>query len=773
MWTEAVAIALVIAAGVAVFVNYRSTFSSLRLTQQTYYERYRFADAFASLKRAPLRLEADIAAIPGVAAVQTRVVVDVTLNVEGFAEPVTGRLISIPGVPPPRLNDVFLRRGRYIDLGRPDEVIVNEAFALAHDLDLGDTVDAVINGRLVSLQIVGVGLSPEYVYSIRPGDLIPDDARFGILWVERRMLGSAFNMEGGFNDVTLDVLPGATVEAVLAALDRVLEPYGGLGAIPRARQISHWSIDNELAGLQGAGFVIPVIFLLVAAFLLNVVLTRIVSVQREQIAALKALGYANRTLGWHYTKWALGVAVVGTAVGIVGGILLGRSMTSLYNDYFRFPILVHTTPPGVIVQATAISIVAAIVGAVDAVRRVVALPPAEAMRPAAPARYRPSLVERVGLRRLLSPSASMTARNLERAGWRTALSVIGIGFSAAMLIVGLFGLDAVDELLYLQFSVAQRQDMTVTFVEPVSPGAQYDLAHLPGVLSVEPGRSVPARLRSGHRAREVVIQGVEAAPTLRRIVNTDGAIVDVPPAGLMLSWSLAEILAVEPGDVVTVEVLVGRRPVRTLVVERLIDEYMGTSAYMDAEALYALMGEGPVLSRAELKVDPSEIARLYAAVKLTPAIAGVTLKGAAVESFEETFAQNINILIFFNVFFAGIIAFGVVYNAARVSLSERSRELASLRVLGFTRGEIGAILLGELAIITALAIPVGIALGFVLAWFVVLAFSSELYRFPFVISRWTIGVASATVIVAATISGAVVYRRLRHLNLVEVLKTRE
>jgi putative ABC transport system permease protein len=770
---QAIAIGLVIAAGVAMFVMYLSAFDSLRLTQRAYYERYRFGDVFAQLKRAPEALAARIARIPGVTQVDTRVVVDVTLAVPGMAEPVSGRLISMPAERRAVLNDVVIRRGRYFARGRPAEVLVNEAFALAHGLEPGATVSALINGRHQRLEIVGVAMSPEYVYTVRPGELIPDDRRFGIFWMERRALGAAFDMEGGFNDVSLRLSPTTTPDPVIARLDAIIRPYGALGAISRALQISHWSIDNELTQLQTVGLIVPIIFLAVAAFLLNVVLTRIVRVQREEIAALKALGYLNRELSWHYVKWSLAIASFGAVVGTGAGYQLGTGIVALYNQFFRFPVLQYRLLPWVVLVAVAISLVAGVLGALGAVRRAVTLPPAEAMRPEAPARYRPSVVERIGLGRWLSQPARMVLRHLQREPVRALTSTVGIALSAAMLVVGMFSLDALDEIMDMQFAVAQRQDLTVTFVEPRSAAALHEATRLPGVLAVERMRIVPARLRFGPRSRQLAISGIVDDAQLARVVDVSRRPVVLPPDGLVLSDKLASILGARPGDQLTVEVLVGDRPVRSLPLVGVVEEYMGTSAYMRAEALDRMLREGASVSGVRLLVDGASLDRLYARLNATPAVAGSTTTGAALKNFRDTFAQNQYIMIVYNVLFAGIIAFGVVYNAARVSLSERGRELATLRVIGFTRGEISQILLGELAVVTAAAVPIGLAVGYGFAALIVTLVNTELYRFPLVVYPRTYAFAAVCVAVSAALSGLIVRRRLDRLDLVAVLKTRE
>ena len=712
--------------------------------------------------------------IAGVAQVETRVVVDVTLDVEGLSEPATGRLISIPARRRSMLNDIVIRRGRYIDGTRPDEVIVNEGFALAHNLTPGDTVTAVINGRRRDLEVVGFGLSPEFIYTIRPGELIPDNTRFGVFWMERRALASAFDMEGGFNDVTLSLMPGAREEEVIQQLDTLIESYGGFGAIPRALQLSHWSLSQELNGLQGVGQVVPLIFLSIAAFLLNVVLTRMVSVQREQIAALKALGYTNAAIGWHYTKWALAIALTGAVIGTAAGAAMGNAMMSIYNELFQFPALTYRLLPSVVTSGVLISLLADVLGAATGVRRAVRLPPAEAMRPQPPARYRVSLVERLGIQGLLSQPARIVLRNIQRQPVRSLASVTGIAFSVAMLIAGTFSLDAMDEMMDVQFSVAQHQDVTVTFVEAASAAARHELQRMPGVLTVESTRSIPARLRFGSRSRQLAISGLPEVPRLSRVLEvTDLSPVTLPPDGLVVSRKLAEILAIDRGDVVRVEVLLGARPVREVVVADVVKEYMGLSAYMEINSLRRLLRESETLSGGFITVDPSRLDALYRVLKATPVVAGVTLKGAALESFEETFAENINVMIFFNVLFAGIIAWGVVYNAARMSLSERSRELASLRVIGFTRAEISSILLGELAVLTCVAIPAGLLVGYGLAALVVTLFDTELYSFPLAVAPRTYALSTLAVLTATVLSGLLVRRKLDSLDLVEVLKTRE
>jgi putative ABC transport system permease protein len=771
---QALAIGLVIACGVATFVMSLSTLTSLRRTQEAYYERYRFAQVFAHLKRAPNSLAGRIAEIPGVAQVQTRVVEHVTLDVPDLAEPAVGKLISIPDRPAHGLNDRYLRGGRYIEPGRDGEVLISEGFAQAHGFKPGDSVRAILNGQRQQLRIVGVALSPEYIYLIREGDILPDDRRYGVFWMGETELTAAFDMEGAFNDICLTLESGASEPEVIRQLDRLLGRYGGLGAYGREDQPSHKFISNELQELRGMALVVPTIFLAVAAFLLHVVISRLVGMQREQIAALKAFGYTRAEVGWHYLKLVLLIVLFGMALGTVVGARLGRSVTELYTRFFHFPLFEFQVDGGVVVLAALVSGGAAAGGTLASVSRAAGLPPAEAMRPEPPARYRPTIIERLGMQCLLSPPVRMILRHLERQPVRTLLSILGIALAVAVLILGNFMVDALDYAMESQFSVAQRQDVSLAFLEPTGSRALSDIAHLAGVRHCEPYRSLPARLRFGHRSRRLGLMGLPTHGRLYRVVDIGRREVPLPAGGVLLSEKLAAVLAVRVGDLVTVEILEGRRPVREVPVTGLVADFAGVAAYMDIRAVNRLMEEGDVISGAFLAADPSRMDALYAELKSSPRLASVTIKGATLASFRKTIAENLLRMRLFNVIFAGVIAVGVVYNAARIALSERSRDLATLRVIGFTRAEISFIQLGELAILTLVAIPIGLLLGYGLAALVIkLAYDTELFRIPLIIGRSTYGFAATVTTAAALTSGLIVRRLLDRLDLVAVLKSKE
>lgn len=770
---QGIAISLVVACGIAIFIAMLSTYQSLAAAQANYYQQYRFAQVFAQLKRAPETLVEQIRIIPGVAQVQLRVVVDVTLDVPGQQEPAIGRLVSVPEQQTPMLNDLYIRQGRYLEPERADEVLVSESFANANHLQVGDRVGAILNGRWQQLHIIGIALSPEYVYEIQGGDVVPDNQRFGVFWMGRKALGTAFDMDGAFNTVALSLTPQTNPQDVIFRLDRLLQPYGGLGAYDRADQLSNKFISDEINELKYHALIIPGIFLGIAAFLLNILLSRLIGTQRDQIAILKAFGYSNGDVGWHFLKLVLVIVFLGSVIGVATGLWMGAGMLHIYTRYYHFPALIYQGSPTLILGTIAISVGAAVIGAFRAVQHAVTLPPAEAMRPEPPAHFRRTLMEQLGLQGFLSPVGRIILRNLERKPIQALLSIVGIALAIAMLIVGHYSQDALAYLIDVQFRLMQREDVTLIFNQPRSAGVRYDVDHLPGVLYAEPFRSVAVRLRHEQYNRQLGILGLEPTGQLHRLIDRHLDAVDVPPEGILLTTKLGELLHIHPGDSLTVEVLEGARPTRSVVVAGFVDDLVGLSAYMERSALNRLMQEGATVSGAYLAVDSAQIDPLYALLKRTPAIASVALRQATIDRFQSTIADTRRVMDVVQVVFACIITFGVVYNAARIALSERGRELATLRIVGFSRMQIAVVLLGEQAVLTIAAIPVGFLVGYGLVVMLSLLYSTERYRLPPIVTQSTYAFALIVVTIAAFISGLIVRRHLDRLDLIAVLKTRE
>jgi putative ABC transport system permease protein len=770
---QVVTIALVVASGIAVFVGALSTYRSLWLSKEGYYEEAHFADVFATVKRAPLDVVERLRGISGVVNVEPRLALDVTLLVPGLPEPASARLVTLPPSGVATLNRAEVRRGRPLDPAHPDEVLLSEAFAGAHHIEPGDTLSAVMNGRKRTLSVVGIALSPEFIFAVRPGELMADDRRFGVLWSSYETAATAFDMNGTFDDVALTISAGTSAADVIGSVDHLLAPYGAFGAYPRKDQTSERFLSQEIRQLEGSATLIPSIFLGVAAFLLNVVLGRVVATQREQIATLKALGYGHRTIGFHYAKLALVIVLLGALLGVAGGAYLGGAMTRLYARFFRFPLLVYELDASLAVAAVLVSLGGGLGGALGIVRGVVRLAPATAMGPPAPPRFRSGLLYRIGVERAFGPMGRMVVRDLERRPWRALLTSAGIASAVAILIAGTFSLDAVDTVMDTEFNAGRLDDATIMLNAPVGAHAVLELEHVQGVRHAEGLRVLPARLRYGHRSRDVGVLGLERASSLRRILTRDSHVVPVPEDGVVMSLELGRRLGLAVGDAVHVEVLEGAKPELDVPVRALVDDLIGLTCYASLETVSRWMGEGEVVNAALAAVDAHEADAAYAALGNTPRVAGVTTKRAMFETFERTTAQYSRVFTWILAGFAAVIAIGIVYNAARILVSERERELATLRVMGFTRREVSRLLLSELATEIAVGIPLGFGFGWLIAAIVVRGVDPELFRFPLIISADTYAFAALVVLGAGALSALRVRERLDRLDLVEVLKTRE
>jgi putative ABC transport system permease protein len=770
---QVLTIALVLAGGIASFVALQGTYASLLRSRDAYYDRQRLAHVFATLERAPETIAARIEAIPGVAAVQTRISKLVSLPIEGMPRPALGLLLSLPAAGEPATNAILLRSGRFPERDRDDEVVLLEGFAGAHGLEPGHRIPAVINGKLRRLRVVGIALSPEFIYALRPGAIADDPGGYAILWMNRRPLASAFQLDGAFNDVSLLLQPGASEQTVRAAVDRLLRPYGCDGAIPRSEQLSNKILTSELGTLQSLAAMMPAIFLAVAAFLVNVVLGRLVTLQRPEIATLKAVGYGNGAVRAHYAGLVAVVLLPASALGMAGGWWLGDLMMDLYASVFRFPGVRFAPSPGLVAAAILMSGGAALVGALMAVRAAVRLPPAEAMRPPAPAVYHRTLLERLRLSTLVGPTAMMVLREIERRPVRTLLSSLGIAGALALLVLGKFALDSVEAYIDGSLRREQRQDIAVTFDRPVSPRAVRELAAIPGVRHVEGVRAIAAKVRHENRARDVLLVGLPAGGTLRQVVDKRSGAVAVPADGILVTKTLGEVLGLRAGDRPEIELREGARPVVRPAVAGFVDESMGLQIYAREELVARLEGDLGALGSALLTVDPLEAAAVQARLRRLPHVIESSELRADIGRLRDMQASIEDVRALICVGLAAVVIFGVVYNNARIALATRARELASLRVLGFSTHEIAWILIGGMLVEVAIATPIGLWLGEGWARLLMATADQEQYRWVVYVAPSTHLLATVVCLLATAASALWVRRNVDRLDLIGVLKTRE
>ncbi len=769
-------IAMVVAIGVAGFVGMFSVHESLLGARDTFYRDNRLADVFASVKRAPLHLGARLAAIEGVSEAQLGTAMDAQIDLPGVLPPVTGRFIGLDlaRVHTGRqgLNRLTLRSGRWPERdGQQLEALVSDRFAVARGLAPGDTVRAILNGRLETLHIVGTAVTPEYVFASRGG--APDDAFFGIWWIDAERMATAFDMEGAFNQLALGLAPGVPDAAVIEHVDRLLAPYGAIGAVGRDQQASAKIVSDELSQLKVMGTVLPSIFLAVAMFILNVVLSRQVATQRGQIAALKALGYSDAAIAAHYIELALLIAGLGVVAGLALSVGIGRGMLSLYDEVFRFNRLAYVTSPGLVLLSALIAAAAAALGTWSAIHAVVRLRPAQAMQPPVPPRYRATLIERIGLGSRVSTGALMVIRNVERRPLRAAFTVIGVALAVALQISGAFWLDAIAHIVDVQFRQVQQGDVLVNFSRPVPLSVARDLRRLPGVVDAEAYRTEAVRVRFNGHTVDTGLMGISSDARLMRVVDETRGAVAMPAQGVVLSSLLARELGARVGDRVQIEFRLWSQTRAEVEVVDIVRSMFGQLVYMSLDGLTRLARDGAGAADAALQVDPLAMEAFWGAIKRAPLINSVFDKAASMESFNRTTSRNMGVFSGILTAFAIAMAVGIIYNAARISLSERAWELASLRVLGMTRAEVSVLLLAELGAELLLALPLGAAAGWALATLMMALMSSDAIDFPVVIAPATYASAAFIVLAAGVASALLVRRQIDRLDLVAVLKVRE
>lgn len=773
IWAQSLAIALVLACGIMVLVLSNGTQRSLIETRDAYYERHRFADVFASLTRAPKSVLPRIAALDGVATAEGRIVLPAVLDLTGQEAPATARVLSLPGEGQLRLNVPLLRTGRLPDPLRPGEVALSEPFALANGLLPGSRFHAILNGQRRELVVTGHVLSPEFIYTMAPGAMMPDDARFGLIWMGEAELAAAGNLEGAFNDLTVGLSRGADERAVIAAVDRILAPYGGAGAIGRDRQTSHAFVQNELDQLRAMAVVLPPIFLVVSAFLVNMVLGRLIALERRQIGLLKAVGYSTGAIAWHYFKMTFGIGILGVAFGWGFGWWLGQGMTRMYTEFFRFPWLIYVPGVNSFVLSGVMGLLTVAVGALRAVNASVRLPPAVAMSPPAPPTFAKGLADVLGGLLRLRQTTMMILRSITRWPGRAMVTLFGVSASIAVLIASFFTFDAIDVIMDEIFGHANRQDVTLVLASDRPERAVLDARTLPGVRRAEGGFAIPVRISNDAASRLVVLQARTPGNQLSQLLDADGRVVDLPEQGIVLPQGLADRLGLEAGDDAVVELLAPPRETWVVPVAAVVHQSMGQEVHMAQPALFALMRQGPLVNQLHLVIDENALPALNDRVKTTPAIAGLTRWTDVKQQFEATVAENFFIMTTIYTALGMLITIGVVYNAARIQLSERAHELASLRVLGFTRAEVGYVLVGELMLLSLLAVPVGWVAGYGFAALITEGFSSDIVSLRVVISRRTYAAAAIIVVATALVSALVVRRRLDRIDIVSALKQKD
>lgn len=766
------AVSLVLGCGVAIFIMAVGMRETLEQARLRYYAQRNMADIAVSLVRAPISLARPLSALPGVAAIEARITGYATLDIPNVVEPAAATLVSLPEERRPIVNDLVIARGRWPDSSAENEVLVNQAFAQARMLAPGDEISATLNGRRQPLRVVGVANSPEFIFIPAPGEIFPQPERFAVIWIGERALRSAYDMDGAFNNLAVRLRLGADVERSINAIDGLLAPYGGSGANSRDRMVSDRYLTEELKQLATMAAFLPTFFLGIAAFLVNVALSRLVASERSNIGLMKAFGYSDAAVAAHYAKSAAVVTLIAAVIGTAAGYWLGDLMAGRYRDYYHFPELTFFASPMVLGSAWGAAFLAAALGAGWAVWRATRLAPAAALAPPPPASFASVSTDASWAKRLDAKSR-IIARRIIRFPRRAATTVLGVALALSILIIAQTFPASMTYILDVNFAEANRQDATLSFLQPRQAGVLHDVERLPGVIAVEPVRADDVVMRHGSHSVHDAIVGVGADAKLSRMFNASGEPILPPPEGIVLSAYLAGKLGAHTGDEIEVEQTARgqiRAPVKVAAITRPL---VGSGAFMNLDALSRLMREPGQITGAQVRLDTADYVRFNGKLKEMPALAGASFSRLTEAGQRARVAEGVGFMNLVYLTFAAVMAGGVAFSAARLTFAEQERDLATLRVLGFTRLEVSYVLVGELMVLALLAVLPGLLLGLGFAVWLTSLFSTEMFAFPFIPN--TPGYAFALVFtVGCVLLAALVVRfNVDRLDMVGVLKARD
>jgi putative ABC transport system permease protein len=773
------AITSVIAVGVMCFIYMRSTHHNLSLARWQYYAQCRMADFWVDVKKAPLVEVERLTELPGVTAIRPRIQFYATVDLAQVASPLNAMVLSLPDEreAQPIINDIVLETGGYFTDRRANEVIVNSAFARRQGIRPGQTIHLILNNRRQELLVVGTAISSEFIYLVAPGSIAPDREHFGVFYLKRTFAEEVFDFDGATNQIVglLDPEHQEHSQDILRRIESMLAPYGVVTSYPRRTQTSNQFLSDELRGLGLFSTMMPAIFLVVGALVLNVLMVRLVDQQRVTIGTLKAIGYPDATIFLHYTKFALALALGASLVGLVLGYGMANFVTSLYRMFYEFPNLENHIYAGTYSGGVAVAIVCALVGSLQGARTALALKPAEAMRPKPPARGGAIWLEQFAwLWQRLSFGWRLVLRNVFRNPLRSAVGMFAAAMGAALLVCGFILANAITFLIDFQFERVTRSDVDLHFKDERGVAALFEARSLPGVDRAEPVFDVSCTFIHGPHRRRSGIMGVAPGSRLTTPRDTQGRAIRVPETGLAMSRKLAELLEIIPGDYVTVLPTRGLRHELRVRVAELSDSYIGMAVYADIRFLGRLLREEFALNGVQLALDtsPRSMRQFYAQIKQLPAVQSVNARADTIENMNFIVATQ-RIFISLLVLFAGVIFFSSLLNSSLIGLAERRREVATLRVLGYTEWQIGGLFLRESLVINSLGTLLGLPLGYSLALLLSKLYNTEMFRFPLITppNVW-FGTIAAAVIFALAAHG-VVQLTINRQDWLEASKTKE
>jgi putative ABC transport system permease protein len=770
---------IIVAIGVGCYISMASVYRDLSGSQKRYYQNYRFADFVVDVKRAPAWAVEEVASLPNVRAARGRVSFETLIDLPTREEPISGLAISMPETSSPVLNDILLYSGTWFSKGDHKEVILNDAFARKNGLSPGSRIKVLLLDKQHDLLVVGTAMSPEFVYLIPPGgvEVAPDPAQFGVMYLPEQFLQESCEMDGAFNQIIGVAYDSSrpALTATLGLIEEKLDAYGVIGTTVAEDQPSARYLADELKGLRITSTVMPTIFLIVAVLVLNVLMSRMVAQQRTIIGTLKALGYTSGSITAHYIGYGIFVGLIGGLGGVAFGYWAQDELVKLYRQFFALPDIQPHFYLHVLLLGMTISIVSAAIGTLLGARRAARLEPAVAMRPPPPEKGGKVLPERIeGFWRPLPFRWKMIVRAIFRNPFRSSVNMLASLVATALIFAALSMTDSLDYLMNYEFKKVAHQDISISLRDPEGITAPREVSLLPTVTETEPQLVVPCDLQNGPYQKRIGVMGLVHGNHLYTPLDKQGNPIAIPGLGLILSKKLAEILNLAPGDTVRLRSLIGLREEVVAPIVGTVETFLGLSAYANIRYLSKLIGEEWAANVILCDTFQGKAVHSFLdPLKARPTVIGVKERTRALIQLNETFGKTMGTMMFIMVLFAGLVAFGSVFNTALVSLSERQREVGTLRVLGYSPTQITGIFSGESLMLNGAGILMGLAFGILLAHGLSLAYSTELYRFPAVIYPWRLAMCAVIMGIFVSAAQLIIHRLICKLKWLEVVKIME
>ena len=772
------AVSAIIAVGIGCFVGMMSAARNLEFARSNYYSISRLADFWIDLKKAPVEEVRRLTKISGISETRERIQFQVVLDLPDAVKPVSALLLSMPDKKSTTINNIIIRKGTYFTSNRSNEVIVSEKFAKARKIEPGDTIIAVLNNQKKELIVTGVAISAEFVYMASPGSMIDEPGSYGLLFIKRSFAEDMFGFNGACNSVVGLLAPEVRdhPKEIVEELSDRLAPHGVFTGLSRSEQFSPMVLDGEMTQLVNLAYIFPMFFLVVAALILNVLMTRLAEQQRTVIGTLKAIGYDNKVLVYHFMKFAVMTGAIGGILGSLLGYWLGDLTTRMYVDYFTFPQLTSKFYPGLLFVAILIAVLFSILGTINGVRQIMQLEPAEAMRPAAPPFGGAILLEKIKwFWKGLDAGWQMILRGLFRSKGRTIIAIISAAMGSSIVVLAFGFVDSMDEMVDLQFNRVLKSDYHLTFNRELSLSAIDEIYRLPGVIHAEPVLNVGCTFTILNHSKRGGIMGIVGSGELTSPLNAEGKPIVVPSVGLLMTTRLMEQLKVRVGDYVEVIPVKGERKVHKLPVVEGINSMIGLAVYADYQWLNRTLGQENVINEVRVLVthDSNGEKRFLQKIKEMPNLETLTDLGEQKSALNKQLNGAMRVSAVIMIVFAAVIFLGAILNGTLIALSERRREMATFRTMGYFDKEVGRLFLRENLLNTLIGSLIGLPLGYLMLVASMKGFVSDAYSFPAALDPLSYIYTMVLAVIFVLISQVVVMRNIQKQNWVEALSLKE